>query len=108
MFEVFAAESASKVGGIMSSASGFVPIIFAGVVFYFLLWRPEQKKAKLKREMLSNLDIGDEVIMQCGIHGSIHSAKKDSDTVELKIAHNTTIQINKSSIEKKVQHENQN
>jgi preprotein translocase YajC subunit len=49
----------------------FVPLILIFVVFYFLLIRPQQKKAKEHQNYLANLKKGDKVITGGGIHGQI-------------------------------------
>ncbi|MCX5873519.1 MAG: preprotein translocase subunit YajC [Deltaproteobacteria bacterium] len=49
----------------------FLPIVLIFVVFYFLLIRPQQKKAKEHKTLLENLKKGDSVITQGGIYGKV-------------------------------------
>ena len=61
-------------GGGQEGASGFgafVPIILMFVIFYFLLIRPQQKRQKEQRTMISNLKKGDRIITSGGLHGRI-------------------------------------
>jgi preprotein translocase subunit YajC len=60
----------------------FAPLIAIFVVFYFLLIRPQQKKAKTHREMLGKVKRGDRVVTGGGIIGTVTDAK---DTAELQI-----------------------
>jgi len=61
----------------------FLPIILIFVIFYFLLIRPQQKRAKEHRNLLSNLKEGDEVLTNGGIYGKITGIKDDKITVEI-------------------------
>jgi preprotein translocase subunit YajC len=54
-----------------SGFASFIPLILIFVVFYFLLIRPQQKKAKEHQIFLSGLKKGDEVVTSGGIHGRI-------------------------------------
>ena len=80
----------------MANIAQFVPLILIFVVFYFLLIRPQQKKAKEHQSYLSNLKKGDKVVTGGGIHGQIAGL---SDTVvTLEIAENVRIKVNRSAI----------
>jgi preprotein translocase subunit YajC len=59
------------------------PLILIFVVFYFLLIRPQQKRMKEHREMLSNLRRGDRVVTGGGIIGQIVKVGDDELTVEI-------------------------
>ena len=49
----------------------FLPLIILFVIFYFLLIRPQQKKAKEHKTMVENLKKGDEIVTQGGIVGKV-------------------------------------
>ena len=77
----------------MESIGAFLPLILIFGVFYILLIRPQQKKAKQHREMINNLSRGDKIITSGGIIGSIKKVNDNrelqveiSDGVEIKIA----------------------
>ena len=53
-------------GGASSQFAAFVPLILMVAIFYFLLIRPQQKKQKDHRQMLSNLQKGDVIVTQGG------------------------------------------
>jgi preprotein translocase subunit YajC len=74
---------------------GMLPIILMFVILYFLMIRPQMKKAKEHKTMLEALSKGDEVIA-VGILGKI--SKISDNYVSLEIAPNTTIQVQKQGI----------
>jgi preprotein translocase subunit YajC len=76
--------------------SSLLPFVFMGVLFYFLLIRPQQKRQKQHQQLLANLKTGDRVVTSSGIHGLISNVKET--TFLLKVADNVKIEIDKSSI----------
>ena len=56
--------------------TGFVPLVLMVVVFYFLLIRPQQKKAKEHGNLLKTLRRGDKVIFAGGIVGEVTAVKE--------------------------------
>ena len=70
---------AGQQGGFAS----LVPLILMFVIFYFLLIRPQQKKAKEHRTMIDNLKRGDKVITTGGIYGVITDMDEATTTVEI-------------------------
>ena len=87
-----AAAPASPFGDLTS----FLPLIAIFVVFYFLLIRPQQKKAKEAKAMLEALQKGDEVVTAGGMLGRI--AKISEQYVTLEIAANTEITIQRGAV----------
>lgn len=76
--------------------AGFLPLILIFVVFYFLLIRPQQKKAKEHGKMLNELKKGDKVVTSGGIYGVIDAVGQS--TVTLKVAENVKIKTGKAYI----------
>ncbi|PPR48467.1 MAG: hypothetical protein CFH15_01655 [Alphaproteobacteria bacterium MarineAlpha5_Bin5] len=76
----------------MESLGAFLPLILIFGVFYILLIRPQQKKVKQHREMLSNLRRGDKIITSGGIIGTI-SKVSDSKELSVQVAENVEIKI---------------
>ena len=74
----------------------FIPMIVIFVLFWFLLIRPQQKKAKLHTQMLSELQIGDEVILSNGILGII--SKVTDKFIFIKVETNVELTVQKSSV----------
>jgi preprotein translocase subunit YajC len=71
-------------GGDMGALGSFLPLILIFVVFYFLLIRPQQKKQKVHREMLSALHRGDRIVTAGGLVGTVTKILSDTElTVEI-------------------------
>ena len=82
--------------GPMDSVMQFLPIILMFVVLYFLMIRPQQKKAKEHKTLLDALGKGDEVVTQSGMAGRVTKVGDDFVTVE--IAANVEVQMQKPAI----------
>jgi preprotein translocase subunit YajC len=79
-------------GGLIS----FLPLILIFVIFYFLLIRPQQKRAKEHKQMIDNVKKGDKVILSGGEWGVVEEVK--TNTVVVKIAENVKVKYGKSYI----------
>ncbi len=90
------AQGAAAPTGAAGGIAGFVPLILIFVVFYFLLIRPQQKKAKEHQAYLNNLKKGEKVITGGGIYGRITGLTDTAVTLE--IADNVRIKVTRSSI----------
>jgi preprotein translocase subunit YajC len=89
------AQSASPVAGGGDTLMGLLPIILMFGVMYFIMIRPQMRKAKEHKTMLEALQKGDEVIA-VGILGKID--KITDNYVSVEIAPNVTIQVQKQAI----------
>ena len=84
MFDIAYALGAGGTGGEGAGGfTGFIPLILMFVIFYFLLIRPQQKKTKEHRQMVSNLKKGDRIVTSGGIHGRITGMDESTLTVEI-------------------------
>jgi preprotein translocase subunit YajC len=86
-------------GGGGEGGGGFQPLILMGAmfaIFYFLLIRPQQKKSKDHRQMLSNLKKGDRVVTSGGIHGRITGM--DESTLTVEIAEKVRVKVTRSNV----------
>ncbi len=81
-------------GGSMVSTLIMFGAIFA--IFYFMIIRPQQKKAKEREKLLSNMQKGDKVVTGGGLHGVINSI--DDNTVILQVSDNVKLKFEKSAI----------
>jgi preprotein translocase subunit YajC len=79
-----------------SPITQFAPLIFIGVIFYFLLIRPQQKQRKEQQKLIESIKTGDKVVTSAGIHGMISNVK--DRTVMLKVADNVKIEIDKAAV----------
>lgn len=87
--------AAGPAGG-MAAFQQVIPLVFMFAIFYFLLIRPQQKKAKEHKALLEAIKKGDNVITAGGVHGKITSV--DDTIVTLEIATGVNIKIIKSYI----------
>ena len=79
---------------------GFLPLIIIMALLWLVLLRPQQKRARNRREMLSKLEVGDEVLMSSGVYGRI--ASFDEQTVLVDIADNVRIKVTRDSIAERI------
>jgi len=83
-----------------SGGSGFIStiIMFGAIflIFYFMIIRPQQKRAKERDKLLSNLQKGDKVVTSGGLHGTI--AGLDEKTVLLQVSDNVKMKFERSAI----------
>jgi len=86
------AQDAAPQGGLLS----FLPLIVIFVVFYFLLIRPQMKRAKEHKALVSNLANGDEVVTNGGLLGRITHVGDSFVTVEL--ADNVSVKLQKHAV----------
>jgi len=98
----FAMGGAGGAGGAQGNPLGaFVPLILMFAIFYFLLIRPQQKKAKQHKEMIGNLKIGDRIVTNGGLYGTI--VRMSDMTVILEIADKVQVEMLRNTIADKAE-----
>jgi len=98
-FAAIAQATAPAAGAAPQGAFGFSPLIMMAVlfgIFYFMMIRPQMKRQKEHRALLSALAKGDEVVMSGGMAGRIEDVGESFVRVE--IAPGTVVQVQKGSI----------
>lgn len=70
-------------GGGANPLAAFAPLIIMFAIFYFLLIRPQQKRAKQHKEMLNNIKKGDHVLTNGGMYGRVTAVEGDILSVDL-------------------------
>ena len=96
MIDIAYAMGGDAIAGGAKGMGAFIPLILMFVIFYFLLIRPQQKRAKQHREVLKNLRKGDSVVTSGGIHGRITGL---TDTIAtLEIADKVRIKVSRGQI----------
>jgi preprotein translocase subunit YajC len=73
-----------------------LPFLIVGVLFYFMIIRPQQKQQKERRAMIDALKKGDRIVTVGGIHGELVALKEDY--VTLKVADKVEIKVSRSGI----------
>ena len=89
---------AQDMGGAMGAVSQFLPLILIFGVFYFLLIRPQQQRAKQMKAMLAALRRGDRVVTAGGILATVQKVKDGSDEVEVDLAPNVRVTVLRDTI----------
>lgn len=79
---------------------GLLPIVLIFVVFYFLLIRPQQKRAKEHRNMVEALGVGEEVLTSGGILGKI--TKVDDQWLRVEVAKGIEVSVARSTVSQTV------
>ncbi len=89
---------AQDVAGLLGGATQFLPLVLIFGVFYFLLIRPQQTRAKQMKAMLLALRRGDRVVTAGGILATVQRVKDGSDEVEVDIAPNVRVTVIRDTI----------
>jgi preprotein translocase subunit YajC len=93
MFELLAQDSQ---GG--SSLIAFLPLLLMGGIFYFLLIRPQQRRAKAQQALLRSVEVGDEIVTTAGVFGTVIEIDDVDDIVTVEIAPGTRIRMVRAGI----------
>ena len=88
---------AQATGGADGGFTTLLPLVLIFVVFYFLLIRPQQKRAKQHREMLGTVRRGDKIVTGGGIMGTVTKVVND-DELAVEIAEGIKIRVQRSLI----------
>jgi preprotein translocase subunit YajC len=88
---------AQVTGGGDAGFIGFLPIILMFVLLYFLMIRPQMKRAKEQKAMIEALQKGDEVVTAGGVVGRI--TKLGEQYVTLEIAPSTEVVVQRSAVQ---------
>ena len=64
----------------------FLPLLLIGVVFYFLLIRPQNQRRRAQMEMQSSIEVGDDIVTTAGIYGTITEIDDDFGIVTVEVA----------------------
>ena len=96
MFDIAYAMGTGGGGEGASGFTGFIPLILMFVIFYFLLIRPQQKKTKEHRQMITNLKKGDRIVTIGGILGRITGM--DDVTLTVEIADKVRVKVARGNV----------
>jgi preprotein translocase subunit YajC len=96
MFDLVYAMGSGGGGGQGGGLGAFLPLIIIFGIFYFLLIRPQQRKAKQHKQVLASLKKGDRVVSSGGLHGLITGLTDDLVTME--ISPKVRVKVSRGSI----------
>ncbi len=92
----YAQAAAAPAGGAMAGLIQFVPIVAIFVIFYFLMIRPQQSRAKAHRAMLDAVKRGDEVVTGGGVIGRV--TKVADAELEVEVASGVRLRVVKGTL----------
>ncbi len=96
MFATPAYAQAAGSAGSGAALAQFIPLILIFAIMYFLMIRPQQKRVKQHREMVSALKKGDQIVTQGGIIGKV-SAVRDEE-LEIEIATGVKVRVVRATV----------
>jgi preprotein translocase subunit YajC len=96
MFELLAQETQTN------PIAAFLPLILIVGVGYFLMIRPQQRKMRAQRELLNQLEVGDEVVTAAGIFGTIVDIDDEDDVLTVEIAPGTSVRMLRGGISRRI------
>lgn len=73
-------------------------LVIFGLIFYFMIYRPQTKRQKQQRELLSSLSKGDEVLTSGGLIGKITKITENSDNIVIALNDNTEVTIKRDFV----------
>jgi len=97
MFVTNAYAQAGSGGAEPSFLASMLPLVLIFVIFYFLLIRPQQKRAKEHRQMVENLRRNDQIVTAGGVVGKVTKVG-EGDEVEVEIAQGVKVKVIRSTI----------
>ena len=93
---LFFAEAAPAAQAQPNVLVSVMPMVFLFVIAYFLLIRPQQKKAKDHQKLIESVKTGDQVVTNAGIHGTVSNVK--DKTIIVKVADNVKIEFDRAAV----------
>lgn len=90
-----AQDGAAQTGGGMELI--FMLVMF-GLIFYFMIYRPQAKRVKQHKELISSVSKGDEVLMNGGMVGRITRISEDKDFMVIALAESVEVTVQKSAV----------
>lgn len=74
----------------------FLPLILIGLIFYFMIFRPQKRRQKERQALVDRMEKGDKVVTSSGIHGTITAI--EDGTVLVQVSDTTKLRFEKSAI----------
>lgn len=89
---------AQQAGQEGNPASLIIMLLVFGLIFYFMIFRPQSKRMKEHKSLISSLAKGDEVLMQGGMIGKIEKIDAESDVMVILLTESVAISVQKSAV----------
>lgn len=82
-----------------SGAAVLLPLLLMGLIFYFLLIRPQRRQRQAHQRLVESVDVGDEVVTIGGMYGTVRSV--DDESITLEVAPNVEVTFSRAAIARK-------
>jgi preprotein translocase subunit YajC len=98
MLDFFIAPAYAQDAAAGSGMAQIVMLVGFVLIFYFLLWRPQAKRAKQHKQLIGSLAKGDEIVIGGGVLGRITKVSDESEFLTMEIAEGTQINVQKNAV----------
>lgn len=98
---LFISNAYAEAGAVAPADAGpnmLIMLAIFGLIFYFMIYRPQAKRVKEHKSLVSSLSKGDEVLTAGGLIGKITKVADDKDFIKVELAEGTEVMIQKASI----------
>ncbi|GAA0293781.1 preprotein translocase subunit YajC [Psychrosphaera haliotis] len=92
------AHAAAGAPGAAAGPDMIIMLVIFALIFYFMIYRPQAKRVKEHKNLVSSLSKGDEVLTAGGLIGKITKVSDDKDFVKVELAEGTEVMVQKASI----------
>ena len=96
MLDFFISPAYAQDAGAGSGMAQIIMLVGFVLIFYFLLWRPQSKRAKQHRELIGSLSKGDEIVIGGGLVGRI--TKVSDEFISMEISDGTEVNVQKNAV----------
>lgn len=98
MLDFFIAPAYAQDAAAGSGMAQIVMLLGFVAIFYFLLWRPQAKRAKQHKQLIGSLAKGDEIVIGGGVLGRITKVSDESEFLTMEVAEGTQINVQKNAV----------
>ncbi len=98
MLDFFISPAYAQDAAAGSGMAQIVMLVGFVAIFYFLLWRPQAKRAKQHKQLIGGLSKGDEIVIGGGVLGRITKVSDESEFLTMEIAEGTQISVQKNAV----------
>ncbi len=98
---LFISNAQAATGGAPGAAAGpdmIIMLVIFALIFYFMIYRPQAKRVKEHKTLVSSLSKGDEVLTAGGLIGKITKVSDDKDFLKVELSEGTEVTVQKASI----------
>jgi preprotein translocase subunit YajC len=92
------AQANGDAGSGASQLAAFLPLLLMGVIFYFLLIRPQNQRRRAQMQMQAELEVGDEIVTTAGIYGTVTEIDEDYGIVTLEVAPGMEVRFARAAV----------